>query len=202
MVKSIGELHNELLDFMLKNHDILAFETFDEYIEYQYDYLSKEYIELVEYDKNQFVELVLAMINSNNVREFDYVESVENSLQKAKDSKIISDRFFAEAIEVLNDTSLDGDSFQEKVLSIEPTNEAEIKCIEYASSVGVHSKSFWQASGLQRRDWIVWGSDLWGGFVAGTLTGTLTANPVVGFLAGVAGSELMSACVGAVRNPR
>lgn len=200
MEKSMGQAHNELLAFMMDNHDISTFSTFDSYIEYQYEYLIAEHPELSEYNKEEFVRLVLSTLNSNNISEFDYKESTEVSLKRAKDAKVISDRFYSEAIQVLNDESVDGSNLKEKIGSINATNQVENDCIAYALDVEKFSKPFWENKGAtERRNWVTWGADVWGGFVAGTLVGTLTVNPVVGYLAGLAGGELMSACVGAAQ---
>lgn len=200
MKKSIGQAHNELLTFMSKNHDISTFSTFDKYIEYQYDYLSQENPELAGYGKKEFVELVLSTLNSNNIREFDYKKSLEITLKKAKDSKIISDSFYSETIQILNDESVDGSNIEEKIGGLEATNEFEKNDISYFLDIAKSSKEFWGNNDVTaKRNWVVWGADAWGGFVAGTLTGTLTVNPVVGYLAGLAGAELMSACVDAAQ---
>ena len=198
-MKSIGQAHNELLEFMMKNHDITTFETFDKYIEYQYDYLVVEYPELQKYGKKAFVESVLGTLNSNNINDFDYKRSVQISLEKIKDQKLISDKFYSEAIELLNDQSVDGDNFEEKIASLDATNDVEKDFISNALDVATYSKSLWQASGLDKRNWVVWGADTWGSAVAGIGAGFLSVNPIVGFLAGVAGGELMSAAVGAVQ---
>lgn len=200
MEKSIGQAHNELLTFMLKNHDISTFVTFNKYVEYQYDYLSQENPELAGYNKEEFVELVLSTLNSNNISEFDYKRSLEITLEKAKDSKIISDNFYSETIRVLNDELVDGNNIEEKIGGIVATNEFEKDDISYFLDIAKYSKEFWGNNDVTaKRNWVVWGADAWGGFVAGTLTGTLTVNPVVGYLAGLAGAELMSACVGAAQ---
>lgn len=198
-MKSIGQAHNELLEFMMKNHDITTFETFDKYIEYQYDYLVVEYPELAEYGKKAFVESVLATLNSNNISDFDYKRSVQISLESIKDQKLISDKFYSEATKLLNDESVDGDNFEEKIASLDATNDVEKDFISNALDVATYSKSLWQASGLDKRNWVVWGADTWGSAVAGIGAGFLSVNPIVGFLAGVAGGELMSAAVGAVQ---
>lgn len=75
MEKCIGQAHNELLEFMMDNHDISTFSTFDSYIDCQYEYL------ISEYSKEEFVRLVLSTLNSNNINKFDYKESVEVSLK-------------------------------------------------------------------------------------------------------------------------
>jgi hypothetical protein len=199
MEKSIGQVHNELLEFMMKNHDITKFETFDKYIEYQYDYLVAEYPELAKYGKEKFVESILLTLNSNNISEFDYKRSVVISLEQVKDLKLISDRFYSEATELLNDESVDGENFEERIGSLEATNEVEKDFISNALDVATHSKEFWEANSVEKRNWVVWGADTWGSAVAGIGAGFLSVNPIVGFLAGVAGGELMSAAVGAVQ---
>lgn len=107
----------------------------------------------------------------------------------------------------MNDESVNEDNFEEKIRGLVPTNEIERDFISNALDVAKYSRSFWEAnnssSDLKKgRDWVVWGADVWGSAVAGIGAGTLSVNPLVGFVAGVAGGELMSACVGAVRNPR
>lgn len=202
MEKSMGQAHNELLKFMMENHDISTFSTFDKYIEYQYDYLIEEYPELSELSKKEFVRLILSNLNSNNISEFDYKESVKISLKRIKDSGVISDKFYLEAIQILDDESVDGSNFEEKIGNLKATNQSEKDFITYALDVAAHSKSFWQSSGLTNRDWVHWGADTWGSAVGGIGAGFLSANPIVGFIAGVAAGELMSACVDAVRKPR
>ncbi|ASK31186.1 hypothetical protein CEY12_14190 [Chryseobacterium sp. T16E-39] len=200
MENNIGEAHNELLTFMMKNHDISTLNTFDKYIEFQYDHLSSQYPELSKYDKSEFVELVLSTLNSNDISEFDYKESLAITLKRALDSEIVSDTFYSETIRVLNDESVDGNNIEEKIGSLDAANEFEKNSISYFLEIAKSSQEFWGATDVTaKRNWVVWGADAWGGFVAGTLTGTLTVNPVVGYLAGLAGAELMSACVGAAQ---
>lgn len=199
-MKNIGQAHNELLTFMVKNHDISTFSTFDKYVEYQYDYLSQEYPDLARYDKKEFVKLVLSTLNSNDINEFDYKKSLEITLKNAKDLKIISDSFYSEMTQVLNDESVDGSNIEEKIASIKATNEYEKNAISYFLEVAKSSQEFWGGNNVTaKRNWVVWGADAWGGAVAGIGGGFLSANPIVGYLAGLAGSELMSACVGAVQ---
>jgi hypothetical protein len=201
--KNIGQSHNELLAFMMKNHDISNFSTFDKYIEFQYDYLSQEYPELANFDKEEFVILVLSNLNSNNIIEFDYKKSLEITFKNAKDSEVISNNFYLEITKILNDKSINGNNIEEKIASIKPTNEYEKNSISYFLEVANYSQNFWNntitSNTSKGRDWVVWGADAWGGAVAGIGGGALSANPVVGYLAGLAGSELMSAAVGAVR---
>jgi hypothetical protein len=188
---------------MMKNHDISNFSTFDKYIEFQYDYLSQEYPELANFDKEEFVILVLSNLNSNNIIQFDYKKSLEITFKNAKDSEVISNNFYLEITKILNDKSINGNNIEEKIASIKPTNEYEKNSISYFLEVANYSQNFWNntitSNTSKGRDWVVWGADAWGGAVAGIGGGALSANPVIGYLAGLAGSELMSAAVGAVR---